>query len=122
VDVELRDMRFHPERFVEDDRQDQQNIVANKWRWISTPKTPQNAATRHVEIERANRWLAESIADRRATVEAKRAAMQPQARATRILESREYAFCLYPGDFLREQLTQLASQAAQGLAAQVTSC
>ncbi|MAT68395.1 MAG: hypothetical protein CMJ58_02620 [Planctomycetaceae bacterium] len=106
----LRELRFHPERFLAEtnlgdaDRRAAEQAVSEKRRWIAEPKTTANAHQRHVAIESANARLGqllEPLADdaRRRLSEAR-----VRSRAAAVLESREYAFCLFPQDLLQRFL------------------
>ena len=61
---QAREMQFHPERFVNrnglvrpDEMSTVTDILAQKQRWVSTPKSIENAHERHVGITTANRAL-----------------------------------------------------------------
>lgn len=104
----MRDMLYHPERFLrpddlsDADRQRVSALVAEKRRWVETPKTPNNAAERHRAITEANRKLAEFLSREREHLSRELAGAEELARDAAILSSREFAFCLYPEPYLRE--------------------
>jgi hypothetical protein len=99
---QLRDLRFHPERFLSqvDGRRPIEapieELVTVKRNWINTPKTPQNARERHAAIVAANEGLQPFVADRGRAIKERCHEQQHQKRASAILESREYSFCLFP--------------------------
>ncbi|MEX2317982.1 MAG: hypothetical protein WD669_12565 [Pirellulales bacterium] len=100
---QLRELRFHPERFVandislsEDDKSKVAEIIAAKQRWIGTAKTPQNARERHSAINAANNALQPYVDRRRRRLEQQHAEHEDERRAAAILDSREYSYCLYP--------------------------
>lgn len=103
-----REMTYHPERFLGPDDLSEADwervgaIVAEKRRWVETPKTPNNAADRHRAITEANRKLAELLSQARENLLRDIAAAEERARDAAILSSREFAFCLYPESYLRE--------------------
>jgi hypothetical protein len=105
---QLRELTYHPERYLtanSSSADDQaRRIVALKHHWIATPKTPTNAAERHEAIVSANRRLQPFVAAKRAAFEEQLAAARQRSRADRVLNSREYAFCLFPRDALRRFL------------------
>ncbi|MCA9234920.1 MAG: hypothetical protein KDA44_05590 [Planctomycetales bacterium] len=115
---QLRDMEFHPEKFFDpielpaaEERQ------AAEWRaakreWISTAKTPQNARERHLAIAEANRRLTGLLLPLRQETERRLAAARSRLRTTAVLESREYAFCLFPREQLRGFLLDFAARLA----------
>jgi hypothetical protein len=114
---ELRELRFHPESRLRLDAVDGTNravaaaAVADKRSWISIPKTPENAANRHRAIEAANFSLQAVLDPERRRIEAELALQTARARASRILNSREFAFCLYPRDLLEQFLLDFAGRA-----------
>jgi hypothetical protein len=100
-DQRLRELRHHPEQFVDgsganSDAGAVERIVADKRRWLQTPKTPQNARQRHLAIVRANEALQPYLAPLRQRIERERTELQVRKRGDAILRSREYSFCLYP--------------------------
>ena len=92
---ELRDLRYHPERYVVDTTA-LREIISAKRRWIETPKTLQNARERHMAIAAANESLQPFIADRRRAIKSRCNELQHRKRASAILQSRDYSFCLFP--------------------------
>ena len=113
---ELRDLEFHPERFAPRDgsasgdaMSDLAELAARKQRWIDTPKTEQNVRQRHQEITAANEAIYPHVAHLRTQIERQLNELQRRTRASAILESREYAFCLFP----REPLARLLLDASQ---------
>ncbi len=102
-DERLRELRYHPEHFVDSgenhtngDARAAADIIATKQRWLQTPKSPQNAHERHVAIARANEALQPYVAPLRDQIERERHDIQQHKRSEAILRSREYSFCLYP--------------------------
>jgi hypothetical protein len=107
---ELRELTFHPERRLaasppaNGQRDAVAALVAEKSRWIRTPKAPAVAAERHRGIVAANAGLQPFVAADRQRLEDNLAAALDGERARRVLESREYAFCLFPREELRKFL------------------
>ena len=99
---ELREMTFHPERFLDLQHQEQDRmsmlagILAEKSKWVKTPKTPANAAQRHRAIVGANRDLKPFLAEKRAALTDQYHRLAQQVQASSVLDSREYMFCLFP--------------------------
>ena len=117
---ELRELTFHPEKFIglgEADgglsqsstrpSPDAQSLIDEKQRWIQTPETPEIAYTRWKELRRINSTLQPYVADRRERLLELQKRTSHALRAKRILESREFGFCLYPEEILREFFRQL---------------
>jgi hypothetical protein len=104
----LRDLTFHPEQHVDfadaGVNGDVAELVASKRRWLATAKTPANAAVRHREIATANRGMQPYVAGARESVERRLAAASERTRANRVLNSREYASCLFPRKLLEQFL------------------
>ena len=107
----LRELEFHPERFIDPAVSNGQAaqihaLVAEKRRWIETAATPENARERCYEIRRINQTLQNWLSDQRSELIASRAERSKRLRAEAILSSREYAFCLYPEENLRELMAK----------------
>lgn len=100
---QLRELRFHPEQFIEHDGRatadgmaNADDLIAAKRRWLLVPKTPENARERHLAIAAANDALQPFVAERRRQLERQRNEMQQRKRADAILLARDYSFCLFP--------------------------
>ncbi len=106
-----REMKYHPETFVPADADAPTlAIVEEKRQSIALPKTPENAAERHGRILHANKRLQPAIQAKRRRLESREERMERNVRAAAILESREYSFCLYPEDDLRERMLRLVGE------------
>jgi hypothetical protein len=105
---QLRDLTFHPEQHVDfadaGVNGDVAELVASKRRWLAMAKTPANAAERHREIAAANRGMQPYVAGARESIERRLAAVSERTRANRVLNSREYASCLFPRKLLEQFL------------------
>jgi hypothetical protein len=114
---ELRELTFHPERRLaaaapaNGQREAIALLVAEKSRWIRTPKAPATAAERHHGIVSANAALQPFVAADRQALERNLAAAIDGDRARRVLESREYASCLFPRNGLRKFLLDFPTPA-----------
>jgi hypothetical protein len=105
----LRELDYHPERFVAIDgpasaSNGAERFLSEKRSWIDTSKTPQNAASRHAAITAANHALQPFLAERRSNLETQLATAAEQSRANRVLNSREFSFCLFPRNLLEQFL------------------
>lgn len=102
----LRDLTFHPERYLPADGVSETALaaVAEKERWINTSKSPENAQTRHAAITAANAALQPLVAPRRAQFERERATIEQRLSQDAVLESREYSFCLFPREHFERLL------------------
>lgn len=112
----LRDLRYHPENSLADcaisprDRQSVDQLVERKLAWVHTVKTPENAAERHRHIVAANEALANWTTARREQLEQELRETDRRRRGNRLLESREYPFCLFPHDLLRGFLLDFSTR------------
>ena len=114
VQKQLRELTWHPERFLNCRAKtpadglpppkagEPETLVAEKWRWIQTPVTPENARTRFLAIRRINQALQTWLAEEREKLLAHQAALQAQIQADRILRRRDWPFCYYPEKRLQE--------------------
>ncbi len=110
----LREFEFHGERFVDpeqlaaaNDAQAASLAIERKRHWIATPKTPQNARSRHLEIVAANRTLQQWLATRRAELNAQYEEIGRETRRAKILRARDYAFCLHSLETLPDLILEL---------------
>ncbi len=115
VDQRLRDLAFHPERFIEPERISPpsarggvQALMATKQRWIATTPTRANAKLRCQGIQHANAALAPWLADERHELESSRTRLATALRAEAVLAWREYAFCLHAEESLRNFLLEFS--------------
>ncbi len=113
----LRELTFHPEVYLDDDASsaadtglDPQSLIAEKRHWIQTEPTPVNARQRCLAIRRINESLQPLVAADRARLQEERDRVTHGLRVESVLSSREYAFCLYPADLLRECFAELAGK------------
>ncbi|QDU59127.1 hypothetical protein [Aeoliella mucimassa] len=108
----LRDWQWHPENWLDSESDSVvEQALSHKRHWLALPKTEQNAAERHQAIHEANAALRQATDEVRQRLEREQAELEEQYRASQVLESREYSFCLFPADDLRERMTQLVQQA-----------
>jgi hypothetical protein len=82
-------------------------LIAAKKRWIATSPAPDNARTRWREIRRINAALRPFVSARREDLLRRRTETASALAAEAILSWREYAFCLYPEEMLRDCFAHL---------------
>lgn len=111
VRQKLRELDFHPERFLLDgagasmvDLPTVAAPIAEKRRWISELSTPSNARQRGQAIRQANLALQGSVAGLRDTWNADLARLTQHARSESVLSSRGYAFSFFPEMILTDFL------------------
>lgn len=117
----LRELEFHPEKFLDSqspaDASQPSAILATepndlgaaywiheKQQWIAANVGAEESRRRCRAIREANRQLQPFVADRRAELVGRGESLNAQLRADAILSSREYGFCLYPQETLRNFL------------------
>jgi hypothetical protein len=100
---QMRELRYHPERFVARNGRIStaeltaiEPIIATKLRWVETIKTSDNAQQRHDAIAAANQAMQPFVAEWHRELERQREEFAHRKRASVILDSREYSFCLHP--------------------------
>lgn len=106
IDRRLRDLEFHPERYIDGTGGpgDPAALVAEKELWIRTPQTADNARQRYLAFRRVNSALQPWVAGQRERLPHQRLQSAQAGQVQRLLTYREYAFCLYPEQPLREFL------------------
>jgi hypothetical protein len=108
LDEQLRELTHHPERFLDglsdesDGNASAKALIAEKLCWLETPETRENAKRRCRAIRGINNRLQPWLAQRRRQFEKQRELAVAEARIDRILNWREYAFCLYPEETIRD--------------------
>ncbi len=114
----IRELTHHPEWHLDlaalasSQRQTLQKFLQQKQHWIQTKKTPQNAAQRHRAIVQVNTALQPWLTAKRMRLEQELANVQRRTQKNRILQSREYAFCLFPVDHLKDFLLDFSASMA----------
>jgi len=115
----LRELRFHPEQYFDpavatalgdvpaEAAPDPQALITAKRRWIETAPEGADARRRFLEIRRVNEALQPWVASERRRLEAERQRVAAALRARSVLCWREYPFCFYPKDSLRNFLRRL---------------
>lgn len=105
---QLRELDFHPERHLPKEQSGSASLAANlaetKRRWIENPPPTATARERCHQIRAANEALQPWLATKRQKLLADRQELARRLRAEDVLSSREYAFCLYPAEDLRDFL------------------
>lgn len=102
VHQQLRELAYHPERRVNGDDGQVATLLRQKQSWIDLPRTYDNAIARHQAITSVNRQLQDWLGEERRALVERRDHIAQAARAQAILNSREYAFCLYPPQLLQQ--------------------
>jgi hypothetical protein len=115
VEHELRELNYHPERFIDAGQSPAASeigrLTAAKRHWIETQLPRGERAERHREIGRLNRQLLSHAGSRRQQLLNERARLSAELRKKTLLGSREFAFCLFPEQTLRQLLLELSGSA-----------
>ncbi len=102
----LRAFQFHAERFVDTaEYPDALSLIAAKSELVRQSTLPRQAKARRNAIEDLNRQLRNYVESQRIELEQQIIEISSKLKANRILDSREYSFCLFPAgivDMLRE--------------------
>ncbi len=107
----LRDLRFNPDRFVTE-TPETAPLIAEKHRLVQQDAQPGQGKQRHDEIVKVNESLQSWVASYRNQLLEQLEDLKLQQRNNAVLSSREYSFCLYPEESLRNWiLGALANEA-----------
>ncbi len=116
VERQLRELEFHPERFLDGRAAGNAGDVNSAAHWVAEKSAriaaPQEARARFRAIRAANEHLQPFIVAERTELTARLAALRRALRAEAILSSREYSFCLHPEKSLREFLLAFSGASA----------
>jgi hypothetical protein len=107
VQRQLRELVYHPERYLNRSDDASSAPIAAKRGWVETPQTAGNARQRCHAIREANLALQLRLAPLRQSLLERQTQIMRKLQAERVLASREYAFCLYPEASLRGFLAGL---------------
>ncbi len=115
----LRELEFHPERFLDAadpettaDGKSIANWIAEKRRWIGTEQTPENARQRCQAIRRANEALQPAMVPLRERWSTEATRFKSHEHAKAILGSRQYGFVLFPEQALTNFLLPVLEKSA----------
>ena len=113
LDHQIRELAHHPEVSLQRQAAPLMNANGDPWalinrkrHWLATAVSPEAAHVRHRELNEINRALWPWVESEAAALERQRDQLRQTLRATTILASREYDFCLYPADMLRRFLCE----------------
>ncbi|MCO6458256.1 MAG: hypothetical protein J5I93_23365 [Pirellulaceae bacterium] len=106
---ELRALRFHPETFL-DEVPAARPLIDRKRRWLSEVPPRGQRRDWHAGIEQCNARLQPYLEQHRRQCQARGQQLLAALREQRLLGSREFSFCLFPEESLREPLLALSRQ------------
>jgi hypothetical protein len=107
LDRELRELKFHPERFIHDPSEAVADLISQKKSWACGAAASQRTRERHVAINKLNRQLEGYTSPSVASIEKRRVDRAEKKRASEILSSREFSFCLFDASIM-DELKRLA--------------
>jgi len=105
----LREIFFHPERFLSEALQQSHQvscIVKNKMNWVQQKLPRGERGERHRNIVEANAKLRQYLHKKTEFLEKTLGETESRLRASQILGSREWSFCVFPAENLRERLLE----------------
>lgn len=105
----LRDLTYHPERFLDDQElpREARTAIALKEHWIATEQTRENARERCRAIREANESLQPWVAPARERLTSDRERERQRQQSEQVARWREYGFPLYPEANLRDFLLEI---------------
>ncbi|MFV1964796.1 MAG: hypothetical protein ACC628_05195 [Pirellulaceae bacterium] len=106
LDGLLRELQFNPQRHVPLNSQTEPWLAA-KQQWIADEGPAVDRRSRHGEMVRINEGLQPFVAKQRHQLLRQRAEYVSQIGRDRVLGTREYAFCLFPEETLRDLLLDI---------------
>jgi hypothetical protein len=113
LDHQIRALAHHPEAYLaarsdrrHADGSEPWTLIERKRRWLAGAVAPQSAPIRHRELAEINERLWPYVADEAQRLEEQRVRVRQELRNAAILASREYDFCLYPGEYLQRFLCE----------------
>jgi hypothetical protein len=104
----LRQLRFHPERFVSESSGEFGQLIGEKRRLVATEPLPELRRARHLRIEAINAELRAAVTEIHKNLLEEQGRLEKRVRAGGLLGSREFSFCLFPGEYVREKLGRLS--------------
>ncbi len=107
INWQLRDMRFHPEKYVSDADASASDWIQQKHDWIAQQLPRGARMPRHLGIEQANQHLRSLLHQTMEQTAERRSQLQADLRVASILGSREFSFALFPLATLLPQLLEL---------------
>jgi hypothetical protein len=113
VERELRDLRWVPERYLSGTdpvAPEARRLIERKWEWIQREATASaERKQRCLAIRDLSMQLQPFVANRMHELRREHARAVAGAARTRLLRGREFAFPLFPGEFLRSLLLELSA-------------
>ena len=103
---EIRQLYFHPEKFLQESDPQSDRWAQQKKEWINQELPRGQRLVRHQAIVEANQHLHAQVADTKSKRHSELQQLTDQFPVSKVLNSREFSFCLYSEDLIHE-LSQL---------------
>ena len=102
IDQQLRELRYHPETLISSPSKEALEMMEQKQKWTVGEHRDEKSREKHLAIESLNRQLGELAGlDVDAMLESRFETLA-RIRASQILDSREYSYCLFPESLIDE--------------------
>lgn len=98
----IRELRFHPEKHIANPSGKVSELISQKRRWTHGQPELNRTKQKHDAITSLNQQLSHHLNVSLEQASADETRLQDNLRASEILDSREYSFCLFPETLLRE--------------------
>ena len=103
----LRDLDFHPEKFLVNPSSDSLNWIKRKEKWIQTELPRKSRLERHQKIVECNQQLGTLLVDAKRNAKKQLSELKLEFENQKILNSRELSFCIFDGELVTK-LAELA--------------
>jgi hypothetical protein len=108
IDRTLRELTYDPGKHIDPSDSRAATLAAERAAWVANELPKGQRRERHVALRRLDDALQPLVAERRRELAFERQRVAEELRRSQVLASREFAFCLFPEDFLRKQLLDFA--------------
>lgn len=111
--VQIREMHFHPERFLADEMQANNQVsskVKSKQKLIRAKPATGSAAAWHQSLDRLNAELRGYLQRKTERERKNLSKLMSRSKSSEIFVSREWSFCLFEENFLRGRLLDLTGE------------
>ena len=107
TEQQIREVKFHPETQIANPDEAARALIRQKDQWTKGFRRDERSLEKHVAISELNEQLQAFVDVDELTLKKKRDELAKKTRASEILDSREYSFCLFP-ESLIDELSDLA--------------
>lgn len=108
IDRTLRELTYDPGQHIDPSNSQAAALAAERAAWVAKELPKGQRRERHGALRRLDDALQPFVAERRRELTSERQRVAEELRRSQVLASREFAFCLFPEDFLRKQLLDFA--------------